>query len=66
MDNNNKSEFVIISINNQKLKKKNPTNNINKHVNKYNSKNKSYYESQYQYNTFNCKYISNSDIYLEK
>jgi hypothetical protein len=59
---NNNNSFIIIPIKSYKEKKSNPCDQIYKHVNKYNPKNKIYYQSphadKYSY------YLKNSDIYI--
>lgn len=59
-------EYVLISIKTKKENKLSPCNEINKHINKYNSKNNNYYRSNLiiYYDKYS-KYICNSDIYIE-
>lgn len=61
----NKYQYDIVYIPyNKKSSKMDPTNNINKYINKYNTKNKNYY-SHNKNNSKNFSYITNSDIYYE-
>lgn len=57
-------ETIIYMPNKEKKSKKNPTNPINKHVNKYNSKNKYFYNPDNNYYLKNYTYITNSGVYI--
>jgi len=58
--------YILAPVNLSKEKKTNPTNQINKHVNKYNTKNKHYYNPDHSNYLTNYTYITNSDVYVEK
>lgn len=55
--------YILIPVKTIKSSKLNPTNEINKYINKYNSKNKSYYHPNANNNGYST-YLDNSDIYL--
>jgi len=66
-DNKDKYYYIITSIKPNKDKKNYPNNPINKHVNKYNKKNKHYYNPTDQsYVSQTYTYIANSDVYIDK
>lgn len=64
--NNTKSSYILIPIKSYKEKKSNPCDQINKYVNKYNTKNDRYYHSPYENdNSKYSYYLKNSGIYIE-
>lgn len=61
-----KSEYyILIPSKSTKNKKNDPTYYMNKFINKYNTKNKKYYDRDNNINFNNSTYISNSDVYIE-
>ncbi len=65
INNINDTEYYIYIPQSKKSNKKCPNNYINKHVNKYNSKNQYYYSNISNDNDI-YNYLTNSDIYYEK
>jgi len=66
-NNQDNDYYIITPLKSNKDKKTQPTNSINKHINKYNKKNKHYYNPNDQSYSFqNYTYIENSDIYIDK
>lgn len=61
---NTNNVYIYIPIKSSKDPKKDPTNPINKYVNKYNSKNKYYYTTNYEKRMADYTYICNSDVYI--
>jgi len=59
-----KITYILIPVKTIKSDKLNPKNDINKHINKYNSKNKNYYYPTTNNNLTNNIYLTNSDIYI--
>lgn len=54
---------IIIEYNYKSKKKTNPCNQINKHINKYNPKNKNFYYPNSNNYINDLNYLTNSDIY---
>lgn len=60
----NKNKYkIIIDSSSKNNKKLNPCNQINKHINKYNPKNKIYYYPNNNTTIQDLRYLTNSDIY---